>query len=427
MCCNYFPSRPCFLNLSPTARVGTAILLVAVLPWPAYSQGIVSSTATPAETAALVESLVQESQKHKVARETNPSDPLWLAEQSAAALAEDTALFNDAMLEIILGYARQAKIKDSAYLADQLPGHGTAQAQAGLALFYAEKNDRERAGGHLKAAMEKVTLAQGQIAEKIRVLCAETLYLLGREKETGPLELRLGELQLLELETWLQKQELRPALTLKQAQSSLDALKERGVDPLRARFLLACAERQLRSGNRAAGLEILPEIGKVAMRDGLPTGHRVLLDLARVAYSSGATNEAEKALSLFLKAVGGYANEVEWKASYLADAADLMLDWKREDQARLWLKEAESGLPKVYVLDVVKPTLAVARSSERLAGPAEGDRLALQAARAGMAHPHPRAQGATSTQVCLFYAEVGRALPMEVRKALHLSAEGDGQ
>ncbi|HYF34625.1 MAG TPA: hypothetical protein VD994_04990, partial [Prosthecobacter sp.] len=370
------------------------------------------------ETDALVARLVEESQKHKVSRKADPKDPVWQAERYASGLADDISLFNQWMIEIVRAYAVRGDAAEAAYVADQLPGAGSPLAHAELALVHARRRENAAAEQHLTVAQAGLSSASRSQADLVRSRCAHALHLMNRGHEAAALEARLEELELLHLETHLQKEGLRPALTLKQAQERLALVKAKGVDATRCRYLLACARRHFEFGEKEKGLPFLPEVGNLASANGLPPAQHVLLDLARVAWAAGQKEDARKSMNLFLKCCGAYADHAEWKALYIADAAALLVDWQEQDEARAWLKQAESGLPKVFVLDAPTPILAVGRQWERLDGAAAGDRFATMAAQAGMAHPHPRAQAGAAVQVCLFYADAGRPLPEAIARIL---------
>jgi len=63
----------------------------------------------------------------------------------------------------------------------------------------------------------------------------------------------------------------------------------------------------------------------------------------------------------------------------------------------------------------------VAKQRERLDGAAEGDRLAIQALRAGKAHPHPRVHATAAVLVWLHYAELQRPVPATVQQLLSIT------
>lgn len=390
----------------------------------AQGQPVAPGAPSIQQSQVLLDQIIADSQKHAYRRTTEPGHPLRLAESMAAGVAGDLSEYNDLMIEVILRWAKAGEYSEAAYLADNLPASGPARAHLEIAWVLYKAGKRDEASAHLQKSLETMEQARGRKAEVLRTRYLELLYALDRGAEAKAMETRLGGLALLELESRLQSLQIRPALNLAQAQARLDVCEDRGVDRVRASFLIGCADRQLRDGNQKAGLELLQEAGRLATRDGLPSAQRVLLDLARTAYAGGEFKEADKAVKLFLEIVKTYADAADWKAPYIAEALDLLVTWKgREKLVNDWLKVAEAGLSKVFILEAPKSILAVARVAERLNGATEGDRLSLQAARAGKAHPHPRAQAAAAVLVCLFYADAGRAIPADVLKIINPQME----
>lgn len=374
-------------------------------------------------TEALVRRLVEESQKHQIKRQENPDDPVWNAELAAAGLAADTSAYNEQMLEVLKRYAIRGDFGEAEYVAGNLPGNGGVRAHAELALACARKGRKEDATRHVKLAADQIPQLSGQQAEKVRGTCAHVLHLIGREKEAKELQTQLGELELLSLEARLHEEDRMPVLNLAQAIERLARLQAKGVGELRALFLLACARQQFLKGSIETGRAFFPEVGRLATDEGLPHAQHVLVELSRAAWLAGETKEAHKALNVFLKCCEGYPANAEWKAPYLADAVSLLLDWKENDKARTWLETAEAGLSKVFVLDAPQAILAVAKQREKLEGAMAADDLVTQAAKAGRAHPHPRAHAAASVLICLYYADVGRSIPASVLKLLSHSPQ----
>lgn len=381
-------------------------------------------SATIQQSQTLLDQIITDSQKNAFHRTTDSGHPLRLAESLAASVAGDLSEYNDLMVEIIARWAKSGEFAEAEYLADNLPASGPARAQLEIAWVLFRDGKREKAAEHLKRSLETMDQARGRKAEVLRTRYCELLYSLDRVAEARSMESRLSELARLELDARLQRLQLNPALDLAQAQQRLAQCEDRGVDRVRAAFLLGCADRQLRDGNQKAGLELLQEVGRLATRDGLPSAQRVLVDLARTAHAGGEFKEADKAIKLYLEIVKKYADAADWKAPYLAEALDVIVDWKgREKQVNEWLKVAETWLPKVFVLEAPKSALALARVAERVAGTAESDRLVMMAAKAGRSHPHPRAQANAAVLVCLFYTDAGRAIPADIRTIINPQAE----
>jgi len=373
------------------------------------------------ETEVLVDELVRDSQKHKIKRKEDPADPVWNAELAAAGLAGDLTAYNEQMLKIIRLYAQRGDFTEALYVAERLPGNGTVRAQAELALSATRAGETAVADQCVKLASEQAARLSGLPAEQVRSLRAQVLHLRGRGQEATAMQEKLGELELLLLESRLHEDGRLPALTLEQAQARLATIQSRGVAERMALFLLACARQQFLKGSIEAGRAFLPAIGKLATDEGLPHAQHVLVELARAAWMAGETKEAHKALNVFFRCCERYADGAEWKAPYLADAVALLIDWKEIDEAQAWLKVAEACLPKVFVMDAPQAILAVAKQRERLDGAAEGDRLAIQALRAGKAHPHPRVHATAAVLVWLHYAELQRPVPATVQQLLSIT------
>ncbi len=381
-------------------------------------------TATIQQSETLLDQIIADSQKHAFKRTTDARHPLRLAESRAAGTAGDLSEYSELMIEIITRWAKIGEFAEAAYLADNLPASGPASAHLEIAWVLLEKGKREKAAEHAGKSLETLEQARGRKAELLRTRYCELLYSLGRESEAKTEELRLSELAKLELEARLQSLQSKPALSLQQAQARMAQCEDRGVDRVRATFLLGCANRQLSDGNQKAGLELLQEVGRLSTRDGLPSAQRMLIELARSAYAGGEFKEADKAIKLFLEIIKTYADAADWKAPYLAEALDVLIDWKgRDKQVNDWLKVGEAGLSKVFVMEAPKSALALARVAQRAAGFVEADRLVMLAAKAGRSHPHPRAQATSAVLVCLFYSDAGRAIPADILKVINPQTE----
>lgn len=383
-----------------------------------------SPSGTVQQSQALLDQIIADSQKHAYLRTTQANHPLRVAEAIAAGAAGDLGEYNDLMIEVITRWARAGELSEAGYLAENLPAEGSARAHLEIAFAQFHNGHRDLAATHAAKALETIEQARGRKAELLRTRYAELLYVLNRADEAKVVESRLSDLAQLELEAKLQVLKVRPVLNLTQAKERMARCEDRGVDRVRTAFLLGCADQQLREGHQKEGLELLQEAGRLATRDGLPSAQRALVDLARIAHAGGEFKEADKAIKLYLEILKTYAEAADWKAPYLAEALDLLLDWKgREDLVREWLKVAEAGLAKLFILDVPKSTLALARIADRLEGAMEGDRLVMQAARAGRSHPHPRAQASAGVQICLHYADLGREIPVEILKVINPQME----
>ena len=382
-----------------------------------FVTGVGNATAKElSSTEALVNRLVEESQKHQKTRPGDPHDLLRQAETYAVELASDVSAYNHWMLQIIQGYVKKGQIEEAEYLVDRLPGYGSAQAHALLALHYARLHQADKTEPHLIAALKQVDQMSGLSAENLRSQCILALYHLGR-KTQGDAEMgKLGRLSLLSLETELHMQGLVPAIKLLDAKRRLVSVPDQGEDERRARFLLACAEQQFVNGEPDLGKAFLEEIGMMSVQNGLPNAQRVLLDLARVARMGGQEQLAKKSLNLFLKCCEAYGDGADWKPIFMTDAVGVLLAWQQNDQAQEWLKRAEESMAKVFVLEAPAAYLAIAHQHEKLGQVQEADDLLLAALKAGASYKHPRARAEAEVRVCLYFSEAGRAMPAQISK-----------
>ena len=370
------------------------------------------------KTEDLVSRLVKDSQRHQIIRTSDPKAPLRQAENYAVGLANDLSSYNRWLLQIIQAYVKKNQIEDAEYLVRRLPGYGGAMAHAEMALFYSRTHREAEAEPHLKAALTLLTQAAGLPAEMARIQCILALHHLGRAQETASLVAQLGRLSLLSLETKMHEEDLVPAISLLQAKRNLVTVPEQGEDERRARYLLACAKQHFEKGSADIARAFLETIGEMSVENGLPNAHRVLVDLARVAWMGGEQKLARKSLNLFLKLCESYGQGADWKPLFMADAVDLLISWDEKDEARQWLNAAESGVAKIFVIEAPATFLALANLHEKLGDRSGADQLAILAAKAGASYHHPRVGVEASVRVCLYFADHNRDLPDDIFKIL---------
>lgn len=366
----------------------------------------------------LVSRLVEESQKHQVVRSSDPQDILRQAETHAVELAADVSSYNHWMQEIIQGYVKKGQLDDAEYLVNRLPGYGSAQAHAILALHYARLHQAQKAIPHLNVALKQVEQMNGLPAENLRSQCVLAMYHLGEKKEVASQMAKLGRLSLLSLETELHEQGLVPAITVLDAKRRLVAVPDQGEDERHARFLLACAQQQFVEGHPEVGQAFLEEIGRMSVENGLPNAQRVLVDLARTAWAGGRQQLARKSMNVFLKCCEAYGDGADWKPVFLADAVEVLISWNEPDQAKEWLKVAEKSMKRVFVLEAPAGYIALARQHESLGHVKEADDLLMAALKAGASYKHPRAKAEAAVRVCLYFSEVGRSMPTQMAQYL---------
>ena len=376
------------------------------------------------KSQALLDQIITGSQKHAYQRQTAAGHPLRVAESIAAGAAGDLSEYNDLMVGIVTRWAKAGEITEATYLADNLPASGPARAFLEIAAELLQAGRKSEAEVPMTRALESIGQARGRKLELLQTRRAELLYKLGHREEAAKIEASLSELGQLEIATRVQSLPDSPLLDLAQAMKRMERCEDRGVDRIRAAFLIACADHQYREKHPEAGLAMLQEAGRLATRDGLPSAQEVLVDLARTAHAHGEVKEAEKATRVQLEIIKGYANAASWKAPSLASVLDLLVTWGGHDKLVAdWLKAGEQSLAEVFIMDAPRSMLALARIAERVKGPAEGDRLALAAAKAARTHPHPRAQASAGVLVCLYYADLGRAIPAEILKVINPQQE----
>ena len=409
------------------ARTVFVILMGFILAVKGQESAVVpSGVITEEEVPGFFEKLIGDSQKHAYQRKTSAEHPLRKAELCADGLGGDLETLGEAQLEVVKGWVREGQWEEAEWLASRMVGPAKPRVHAVLSLESARAGRKDQASEQLKLAQGNLHQAKGVVAEQIRGIFAEVKSLLGEEQEVEKFLGLLGEVEKLEVETRLLNLDSGRQWTLQEAEERLSKINEKlTTNRLAAQFLVGCAGRQLRAGNMEEGLRLVHGAGKLATAEGLPSDQRVLVSVAKNLWDAGDKPAARKAMNVFLACVGRWSDEGDWKAPFLSEGLEVLLEWGDRETVVAWMKTAREGLPKVYVLDNAKSALAVAGIAEKLDGPEAGDELALQGARAGMVHPHERGRASTGVLVCLYYAKVGRAVPGSIWEVINPAARGE--
>lgn len=389
--------------------------------------GAVSEVINQEQFGDYLQKRVEESKAHAYQRKSSATHPLRLAEICADGLAGDLETLGGAQLEIARGWIREDQWEEAEWVASQMTGPAKPRVHAVLALEYARRGKRDQTIKHLKLAEGSLHQAKGAVSEQIRGVMVEVQSVMGEEQEVGRLLEQLGEVERMEVETRLQSVDTGRLWTLEEAEERLGKMDQKlKTNRLAAQFLVASAGRQLRAGNKEEALRLVHGAGKLATDEGLPGDQRILVSVAKIAWEAGDKPAAKKAMNVFLACVEKWSDEGDWKAPFLSEGLEVLLEWGDNKTAAEWLKTAQAGLPKVFVLDNTKSALAVARIIERVKGAAAADEVVLQGAKAGMVHPHERARASTGVQVCLHYAKLGREVPGAICEVINPGSQGGG-
>jgi tetratricopeptide (TPR) repeat protein len=401
--------------------LAAAITMAASLAAPAAQTTPVAGPEVPAtleESIKIVEALVQDSKRLEVKRLSDPTSPLRIAEEYAAWIAGDVSEYADVMVTIIKRHMAAGQPVDASYLTERLPGTGSLQAHAALARHFAEKGRDAESITHQKEAETRLSQSSGQTLQKVLI---DLLTAARLTDQTAFYEMHIGkmaditklEVDLVCLQTGHDK---TPGS--EEAMKRVGEMQSKGVDELKARYMMAVSAAHLAKGNKEEGEVCFDEAGKHATARGLTHEYRVLLDLARLANKHGMIERAEKSMSIYLRACERFTKSAEWRAAYLTGAAETLLEWGRAEDAEKWLKSAREGASEVFVAYATEAHLSTAPLVEKMESREVADALVLEALRAGLVHPHRRAKGRAAVQTCLYYHDRGRSLPEPVLKLL---------
>lgn len=410
MLMDFFP-HPFYL------RLAAAITMAASLAAPA-AQTTPEVPATLEESIKIVEAMVQDSKRLEVKRLSDPTSALRIAEEYAAWIAGDVSEYADVMVTIIKRHMAAGQPVDASYLTERLPGTGSLQAHAALARHFAEKGRDAESITHQKEAETRLSQSSGQTLQKVLI---DLLTAARLTDQTAFYEMHMGkmaditklEVDLVCLQTGHDK---TPGS--EEAMKRVGEMQSKGVDELKARYMMAVSAAHLAKGNKKEGEVCFDEAGKHATARGLTHEYRVLLDLARLANKHGMKERAEKSMSIYLRACERFTKSAEWRAAYLTGAAETLLEWGRAEDAEKWLKSAREGASEVFVAYATEAHLSTAPLVEKMESREVADALVLEALRAGLVHPHRRAKGRAAVQTCLYYHDRGRSLPEPVLKLL---------
>lgn len=375
------------------------------------------------ETAQLVADLVAESKRNQIVRKHEPGDPLAQAEIQATGLASDVTLYSQRMVEIIVKYAERDDWKNAEFLADQLPGNGAAMAHAELSVIAARKGSVKDVEKHAQAATQNSGNLLGVSSANVKSNISYAWYLAGNMTKANEVRTGLEELDSLLLDIKLHRDDLIASLTLTEVKQQLALMKTAAPDASKAEFMMACAKQQYTRGKADLAEPFLDVIGSLALQNGMPNSHHVLLSLARTAWMAGKNDKARKSLNLFLKCCESYSAEADWKVPYTAEAVGVLNDWKEASLAKSWIKKAQDSVNKMFILDAPKAILAVAKQIERIEGSEAADMLVKEALIIGEKAVHPRSKASAGLDVCLYYADAVRPLPERIQEIFNQKAE----
>lgn len=378
------------------------------------------------DTAKLVDQLVKDSKRLEIKRPSDPASPLRLAEEYAAWIAGDVKEFTEVMVKIILLHVQAGNEVDALYLAERLPGSGRLQSHAALALHLADEGKKEQSIQQQEEAERWLFQGSGVILQKALLNLLIAARLTEQQDRISSHKDKLTEINQVELDIAFIQRGLYQPQNSAEGQARMLALEARGVEELKARYMMATADAHLAKGNTTEGEKCFDEAGKWASSNGLAHEYRVMLDLAKLAHKYKLKERSEKCLSIYLQACDRFAMAAEWRAPYVIAAVELLLEWDRKDQALKWLKSARDGAGKVYIVDAAESHVSTARMVEKLDGPDTADAVVMSALRTGLLHPHPRVKGRAAVSACIYYHEMGRAVPEAVIKLLQKSREAPG-
>lgn len=375
------------------------------------------------DTAKLVDQLVKDSKRLEINRPSDPASPLRLAEEYAAWIAGDVKEYTEVMVKIILLHVEAGDDIDALYLAERLPGSGRLQSHAALALHLADEGKKEQSIQQQEEAERWLFQGSGVILQKALLNLLIAARITEQQDRIIKHKDKLTEINQIELDIAYIERGLNKPQSSQEGEAKMVALEARGVEELKARFMMANADAQLAKGNTAEGEKCFDQAGKWASSNGLAHEYRVMLDLAKLANKFKMKERAEKCLTIYLQACDRFSMAAEWRAPYVVAAVEVLLEWDRKDQAIKWLKSARDGASKVYIVDAAESHISTARIVERLEGPAAADTVVLSALRTGLLHPHPRVKGRAAVNACIYYHEMARAVPEAVIKLLQKTRE----
>lgn len=373
-------------------------------------------------TAKLVDFLIQDSKRHEVIRPSDPASPLRIAEEYAAWIAGDVSEYADVMVTIIQRHIQVDQKVDAIYLTERLPGSGRLQAHALLARYFAEKGKKEESIAQQKEAELRITEGSDQTQQKVLINLMVAARLSGNVELIETNKKLMSDITALEVDLICLQLGNEKTPSKPDAVKRLSQINSKGVDELKARYMLEVSSALFINGNVQDAEACFDEAGQHATARGLAHEYRVLLDLARLAKKHQQKERAEKSMTLYLKACDRFVKTAEWRASYLCAAAETLIDWGRREEAEKWFKSARDGASEVYVIDAMKAHLDTVALVGKIQSKEAADTVVLEALKAGLSHPHRRAKGRAAVLTCLHYNDCGRQIPAPVLKLLRATS-----
>jgi tetratricopeptide (TPR) repeat protein len=359
---------------------------------------------------------VAESQKHKVERKLDPADPLTQAEEHCLRLGEDIAELGRHRRLIAVAYAKQGRWEDAVYVAGQIPGWQVAMAAAEIAMEAAKLGKTDIARAQLAASKSNVSQCTSEQADQVNIVAALACHRLNDEKELGQFKTSLSQESLIRLLTEtraLESAELPDPEEIKQRMKT-----HRITARVIAGWTLMLARLHHEAGRPEKVRSMLNLAGELSAPPANFADQHALLDVARTARELGEIELAGKATRIFTTALAAVNPDQEWKAEYLADAATLLAEWDRSEEARKLMEQAAESAPKVFIYFAADAHLAVARGWLRLGDKAKAHKSVLDAARVAAATDHPRPRSSAAARICLFHVQESIPLNAEVAALL---------
>lgn len=385
-------------HLLLAASVVASVLLIPVVT------GLAAEAASGlAETEALVQDLVADSQKHKVERKLNAADPLTQAEEHCMRLGDDLAELGRHRRLIAQAYASQGRWEDAVYVAGQIPGWQAAMAAAEVAREAARAGKTDLARKQLEVSKAGMSQCSTDQADQVNLVAALARDELKDEQGMEEQKKALSQERLIVLLTAIRALE---ASTFPTPEEIKQRMKTHKITArVVARWAVMLAQLQHQAGRKDEARALLDFAGQIVAPPANYAEQHALLDVARAAKLLDETEIADKAVRIFTTSLSIVAPEQEWKAGHLADAAALLARWGRLEEARKLMMQAAESAPKVFIYFATDAHLAVARGWLRLGDKEMAQKAILDAARVAAATDHPRPRSAAAARICLFLAE----------------------
>lgn len=355
------------------------------------------------ETDALVKELVAESQKNKVERRLDPNDPLTQAEEHCTMLGEDVAELGNHYRLIAKAYAQQRRWDDAAHVVSQVIGWRSSLATAEVALEGVRAGNLELAHRQLALSAAGMSQCSPDQADQVHLIEAQVRSALKEDNKVSALQKGLSQERLLEFLTATRSLEGDAIPSSHEIKERMKAHRLSGRTT--ARWALMLAGHHHGAGRKAEARALLDLAGELTAPPANYGEQRGLLDVAKTAHEMGEVQVADKALRIFTSSLSIVNPDQEWKAGYLADAATLLGEWGRKEEAGKLMVQAEESAPKAFIYFAADAHLAVARGWLRLGEKSKAQQAILAAARVAGATDKARLRCGAAARILVFHAE----------------------